>query len=752
MTQFFFIAKRKQINLMAILVIVVSTALVIIKSVQSVSMAQSSNRQLAQLELPMLENTQALRSLLNQQNMAFHQYYLSNDDLAFADTFSLLQVEITTLLQVLKMYERNVSAFGSIAEETTALLQLSENMKQVMKRPTDWDGARLVLAELEPVNNRINRRINGLFEDIETIAIQQANNSLAQVEISLVWTYWLITGILLFLLVMLWFDHRRHKTEYQLRRFAGFPELNPNPVLALNEAGVISYSNTAAHKLVKQLSPLTDISELLPHQIDASMQRCRGKLNVVTGEFQLVDRYYNFTLQWLIDFNEYRLYLSDISAIKQAEQELNRLAFTDDITALDNKAALKKQFPGIVSKHQGFMLLVKLTNLSQVSLRAGDIASEKAVQSCAVAMQVLCQGRKACVYTIRSEVFAIVTPSDDINCLTDLQSELNAMGDDIHSTNGLPFSPSWQMGVTSYDYHAQLDVILKQANIALQATSERRKVVFYNDKLAIQSKRKIDMEVALRNAIHKQQLTLHFQPQIEVASGNVIGVEALLRWRDSNHNWISPAEFIPIAEESSLIIDIGYWVVENAVKQVAQIRQMYPERLFTMAINIAAEQLLHSDFIPFVQRTLAQYSLPPHYIELEVTESAALYDINKAIAVMQTLQTMGFLTALDDFGTGYSSFSYITQLPLNKLKIDQSFIKAMHLDNKLKNVTETMITMAKPLGVLVIAEGVEEAHHLSMLKKWGCDQAQGFHIAKPMPFNELIEWLQEKDCTTAASQ
>lgn len=748
MNKLLILTKRKQINLVAILVIVVSTALVIIKSVQSVSMAQSSNRQLAQLELPMLEKTQALRSLLNRQNMAFHQYYLSNDDIAFANTFSALQADITKVLQAINMYERNLPAFGSIAEESTALLQLSENMKQVMRRPTDWDGARQVLAELEPVNNRINQRINTLFGDIERVAIRQANNSLTQVEISLIWTYWLITGILIFLFVMLWFDYKRHKTQYQLRRFAGFPELNPNPVLALNEQGLVSYSNKAADKLVKQLPHLSDISQLLPQKMDDLMQRCRGKRNVITDEFQLVEQHYNVTLQWLADFKEYRLYLTDISAIKHAEHELNRIAFTDDITELGNKAALKKDFSIVTAQHQGFMLLVKLTNLSQVSLRVGDIASEKAIQSCAVAIQLLCHQRKAHVYMIRSEVFAIVTSSNDINCLTDLQNELNTIGDDLQNTNGLPFSPRWEMGVTSYGYNAQLDVILKQANIALQATSERRRFVFYNDTLATQSKRKIDMELALRNAIHGQQLSLHFQPQIAVSSGKVKGVEALLRWRDSNNNWISPAEFIPIAEESSLIIDIGQWVLENAVKKAAQMRQLYPTSLITMAINIASEQLLHADFIPLVQRTLAQHSLPPHYIELEVTESAALYDINKAISVMQILQTMGVLTALDDFGTGYSSFSYITQLPLNKLKIDQSFIKAMHQDDKLKNVTETMITMAKPLGIDVIAEGVEEAQHLTLLKLWGCDQAQGYHIAKPMPYNELVKWLNQRDKAT----
>ena len=125
------------------------------------------------------------------------------------------------------MYERNVPAFGSIAEESTALLQLSENMKRVMKRPKDWDGARAVLADLEPVNNRINVRINSLFEEIETLVINQADESLEQVETSLIWTYWLITGMLIFLFVMLWFDYKRHKAQYQLRRFAGFPRVKP---------------------------------------------------------------------------------------------------------------------------------------------------------------------------------------------------------------------------------------------------------------------------------------------------------------------------------------------------------------------------------------------------------------------------------------------------------------------------------------------------------------------------------------------
>ena len=168
--------------------------------------------------------------------------------------------------------------------------------------------------------------------------------------------------------------------------------------MALNEDGLVSYKNKAAQRLVKQSKNLSEVSQLLPPSIHLLMKHCKGEKNVMTDEFQLADQHYNFTLQWLPDFSEYRLYLSDISAIKHAEQELNRLAFTDDITELDNKAALKKHFPAFATQHQGFMLLVKLTNLSQVSLRVGDIASEKVTQSCAMAIKALCHQRKARVY------------------------------------------------------------------------------------------------------------------------------------------------------------------------------------------------------------------------------------------------------------------------------------------------------------------------------------------------------------------
>jgi EAL domain-containing protein (putative c-di-GMP-specific phosphodiesterase class I) len=236
---------------------------------------------------------------------------------------------------------------------------------------------------------------------------------------------------------------------------------------------------------------------------------------------------------------------------------------------------------------------------------------------------------------------------------------------------------------------------------------------------------------ALRRALEREQLTLHYQPQILMATGATVGAEALLRWNHPELGAVSPAEFIPIAETNGLILPIGEWVIRTAVQQLARwiAQGMAP---ITMAVNLSSVQFRHANLPQLVSSILTEAALPPHLLELELTEGVAMTNALEAIAVMDDLHQRGVRMSIDDFGTGYSSLSYLKRFQVYKLKIDQSFVRDITEDPDDKAIVGAIIGMAQSLGLKTIAEGVETEGQLAFLRARGCDEVQGYHFSRPL--------------------
>jgi EAL domain-containing protein (putative c-di-GMP-specific phosphodiesterase class I) len=236
------------------------------------------------------------------------------------------------------------------------------------------------------------------------------------------------------------------------------------------------------------------------------------------------------------------------------------------------------------------------------------------------------------------------------------------------------------------------------------------------------------------------ELELHYQPQLDLATGRISGAESLLRWRDPELGTISPEVFVPIAEEFGLIVPISEWVIQEACHQARRWQELHKQRI-SMSINVSAVHFNGQELQDVVVRTLDQTGLEPDAIELELTETGILHDPDLAIATMQAFREMGVKLSLDDFGTGYSSLSYVMNLPIDKLKIDRSFILNMECDKRGAAIVSAIIAMAHSLGLAVIAEGVEKESHVQLLKTMHCDIVQGFHISRPLTadrFEQLI--------------
>ena len=303
------------------------------------------------------------------------------------------------------------------------------------------------------------------------------------------------------------------------------------------------------------------------------------------------------------------------------------------------------------------------------------------------------------------------------------------------------------IGITFYPGDAQdADALLKNADIAMYHAKRQGGGTFqlYTAQMYTQAVRQRTLEGHLRSALTKGELTLHYQPQIEIRSGTIVGVEALLRWRNHELGQVAPAQFIPLAEETGLIIPIGEWVLQTACAQnkAWQAAGLPP---LMVAVNLSARQFRQKNFLQAVLRILQITGLDPRYLELEITESIIMESAEEAIDMLQQLNALGVQVSVDDFGTGYSSLAYLKRFAVDRLKIDQSFVRDISTDLDDAAIVTAIIAMAHALQLKVTAEGVETKEQLSFLRSLNCDDYQGYYRSYPIPADEITKLLREQD-------
>jgi EAL domain-containing protein (putative c-di-GMP-specific phosphodiesterase class I) len=257
------------------------------------------------------------------------------------------------------------------------------------------------------------------------------------------------------------------------------------------------------------------------------------------------------------------------------------------------------------------------------------------------------------------------------------------------------------------------------------------------------------LENSLRVAIERRELVLHYQPQIELASGRIVGAEALIRWRHPQLGMIPPVRFIPVAEASGLIVPIGAWVLKEACRQAAAWREAGLPPI-TVAVNLSSAQFRQQRFEEAIAGILRQTGLPAEFLELELTESIVMEDAETTVQTLRRLSVMGVQLAIDDFGTGYSSLSYLKRFPIDKLKIDRSFVRDIVSDADDWAIASTVISMGQSLRLQVIAEGVETAEQLDMLRRQGCHAVQGFHFSQPLAADAFARLLAAQPFVSGA--
>jgi diguanylate cyclase (GGDEF)-like protein len=453
----------------------------------------------------------------------------------------------------------------------------------------------------------------------------------------------------------------------------------------------------------------------------------------------------------------------DVTRLRQATADVELLAFYDPLTGLPNRRLLNDRLQqGILATlrtgRHGALLFLDLDNFKNLNDTAGHDTGDLLLQQVAQRLKA-CVREEDTVARLGGDEFVVMLQSlspEPLEAAAQAKKVCETILGSLtqpYTLNDTPYTSTCSVGATLFGKtHQEAADLLKQADIAMYQVknSGRNAMCFFDPYMLTNITAKADLERALRQALERNQLVLHFQVQV-AAHGRPIGAEVLIRWQHPERGMVPPGQFIGLAEETGLILPIGEWVLRTACQQLKRWETTPHAATLQLAVNVSARQFRAADFVNQVQRIVLETGVQPHLLKLELTESLVLDNINETVEKMQQLKAMGVRFSMDDFGTGYSSLAYLTRLPLDQLKIDQSFVRNIGLQASDSAVIDTIIGLGRSLGLEVIAEGVETAEQRDFLAEHGCERCQGYLFGKPMAIEAFESALMaQHDASFAA--
>ncbi|WP_456453192.1 EAL domain-containing protein [Hydrogenimonas sp.] len=534
---------------------------------------------------------------------------------------------------------------------------------------------------------------------------------------------------------------RELEQKQQIESFAQFYIQNPNPVMQLDcETKEVLIENEAAraiHAGLKNREP----------------KRWEHFLNKICGEDKpSIDLHYGETIYQFdvvsIDKEKINLYGRNVTKERIARERADYLAYYDELTGLPRRKLLFEhvKIAMLRSERNGTtnaLLFLDLDNFKQINDSMGHDVGD----------YLLVQLAKRLTALMRTgDIVARLGGDEFVVLLADIEGDMEeaAMKSEIvarkireeiarpFSIKGRRLHFSASIGITLFTHDRDFFDLLKEADVAMYEakSSGKNNVRIFDAKLEQSTLNKTELMQDLHNAIEKNQLTLLYQPQIEIASGRCVGAEALLRWEHPKRGVVSPGIFIPLAEESGRIHELGQWVLRRVAQESSKLPLDY------IAVNISIKEFVRSDFIDMVRTMVQSGEIDPKRIELEMTESVFIENFEMTNEKLRELREMGFRFSIDDFGTGYSSLAYLKNLSIKTLKIDRGFVEDIGINPNDEVLTRTIIDIASHFGMKTVAEGVENETQLTFLKKFGCDLAQGYYFSKPMTIEQFTDWVE----------
>jgi diguanylate cyclase (GGDEF)-like protein/PAS domain S-box-containing protein len=455
-------------------------------------------------------------------------------------------------------------------------------------------------------------------------------------------------------------------------------------------------------------------------------------------------------------FTGYRGTGSDITARKVTEQRVHHVAQHDVLTGLPNRSLLQDRLGQAVayatrSGHQVWVMLIDLDRFKFVNDSMGHKAGDVLLMTVAARLRSSLRDTDTVARLSGDEFVVILSEHTDQPLSPDIvQRVMDSVAQPV-ILGTKEFFVTCSIGVAAFPSDGTpADNLIEHADIAMYRAKKlgRNNFQFYTPAMNEESLERVRIESALRNALERNEFVLHYQPQVDLQTGRIVGMEALIRWKHPELGMVPPSRFIGIAEDTGLIVPIGAWVMRTACAQNKAWQDAGLGKL-RVAVNLSARQFSAADLLPGIEAILNDTGLEPSCLELELTESLFMNDVTPAVELLHRMKSLGVNLSIDDFGTGYSSFSYLSRFPIDVLKIDRSFVNDITHDANDAAIVASIIALAHNLRLSVIAEGVETAEQLDYLRHQGCDEMQGYYFSKPLPAHEFEQLLRQRRGLTA---
>lgn len=713
-------------------------------------------------KLPRFQVINELYLAIIERERLLYEYYATTDSEIILPQLDSLDQRFSAYFRQIELAFPNSDDIEKIRYGDVLVRRLTQQLDgNFQQSEINWDQAREQLAELSDTGRKILPSLESLVTQVNKEAFESGEKTRQITEL----TTRLVISFSIFVIIIAAFVGyyvNRYITETISRqRLAMFAERSPNPIISFNWQGRLTYNNPACHQLMLQQNNHSHrIESLLPENFQIRLVELqKSNNNHAQWISQISDNsILQYSLSLLRDLDTCHLYIEDITERTLAQQQLKFEAYHDVLTELPNRRFFNESLNELVQSSQQqkpfSLILIHIDRFDSVTSTAGFKTGDLLMQAVSQQLRAFCQGY--CSLDLEKKLYRL--DSNKFSLLLDHLPEhdfAEHLATELHQTmakavciNGKEFHLSLSMGISHYPTHSlESETLLANADAALTRikTDGGDGILCYSQDIHDKEQAWITLESDLRLAIERDELQLYYQPKITANQHRITGLEALIRWFKTDGRMVSPAEFIPIAEQTGLIISIGDWVIKQAFRQLKSWQNLKTlDKDFSIAINLSAKQFQHADFIHNIKQYLTEVDIDPQFIELEITESLLIGDIDKSILIMHQLKNIGFKLSIDDFGTGYSSLSYLKQFPIDKLKIDRAFVMDIESNNDDKILAKSIIDLAHNLNLSVIAEGVENDQQLKIVEQLGAEEIQGFYFSKPKPANEIEEQYIKK--------
>ena len=707
-------------------------------------------------ELPSIGALNELKLAVISEEPIFYDYYATSDRVRFRASHAANGRRIQKSLEQLKRSGVNPLLLGEVEAHVVELNRLAQHLDNVINRArVDPSRAQDVLIAISDraseINAAVDRVLGAVSNDVDRRgkAIQQEVGVIVSMVVA-----FSVTAVIL--LVLAGYALHAYVGESTVRKqLALFPECNPHPILTVSTNGEPVYANRGALKMLVDcgLQP-HDLTRLLPGDLAPRLVTLRrSSLATDRFEYHTCGRDLSCEIHPLPDDNLFYLYLSDITEHKRAEERLVQQAYHDALTGLPNRYKLHEALTDAINAATGGALLFLSVDRFRLFVDSfGHNIGDEVLKAVADHVTEMLRGQcsefhSARLFRMDGARFAVFVPG------VGSVSTLDALARLLQGCTVKPVCVSNHELLISFSIGGSLfprdgtdaGTVVREADRALQSVRDQGGNGFrrYGSDLDAECLELLELETALRLAHERGELALHYQPQVNIKTGALVGFEALLRWRHAELGDISPKRFVPLAEDTGLIVPIGEWVLHTACVQ-ARAWLDSGLRDFAVGVNISARQFATGDLPRTVRRVLQDTGLDPRCLELEITESVAIQDAERTVETLTAFKDIGVRLSIDDFGTGYSSLSYLKRFPVDRLKIDQSFVRNVANDPSDASIIRAVIALARNLGLSVIAEGVETESQRALLTRFGCKEMQGYLVAKPCPALDLAPFIASR--------